>query len=44
MRRHDETWQFAFPDKDNKIEIEKKALRRKFYGQLLSDILRALQH
>jgi len=29
MRRHDETWQFAFPDKDNKIEIEREGIEVK---------------
>jgi hypothetical protein len=30
MRRHGETWQFAFSDKDNKCEIEREGIVAKF--------------
>ena len=30
MRRHGETWQFAFYDKDNKCEIEREGIVAKF--------------
>jgi len=44
MRRHDDTWQFGFSDKDNKSEIERETNEAKLSNQFLWVLLHVLQH
>jgi len=44
MRRHDETWQFGFSDKDNKSELEREIIMTKHLDKFIWFVMHALQY